>query len=168
MSPDGRHLYAARDPWAAASCGLRFGPTARSGTRRRSDPKASAAGAFPDGFAFDPFGNVWVTIISRNGPLREFDRHGDLHVVYHDANEAAVEAMTVGVERRNGTVEHLVACASARGPLRLPTSLAFGGAGRADGLCRIAAGGAPADVPPAGRFRLERLVMARLMFSPDT
>ncbi len=125
VSPDGRHLYAAE----TLGCRIvRFAlrPDGSLGNKETVGPESLGRGAFPDGFAFDPFGNVWVTIISRNG-LSAIDRHGDLHVVYHDANEAAVEAMTVGVERRNGTVEHLVACASARGPLRLPTSLAFGG-----------------------------------------
>jgi hypothetical protein len=55
------------------------------------------------------------------------DRRGDLHIVYRDINEEAVEAMVIGAERHNGRGDHLVACASVEGPLRLPTSIAFGG-----------------------------------------
>ncbi|HEY0105551.1 MAG TPA: SMP-30/gluconolactonase/LRE family protein [Rhizomicrobium sp.] len=126
VSPDGRHLYAAETLGGRI---VRFAirPDGALGPKEIVGPESLGRGAYPDGFAFDPLGNIWVTIISQNG-LSVIDARGDVHVVYHDLHEAAVEAMTVGVERRNGTVDHLVACASARGPLRLPTSLAFGGA----------------------------------------
>ncbi|MEI9991160.1 MAG: SMP-30/gluconolactonase/LRE family protein [Rhizomicrobium sp.] len=125
VSPDGRHLYAAE----TLGCRIvRFAirPDGSLGAKETVGPESLGRGAFPDGFAFDRFGNIWVTLISRNG-LCTIDPRGDVHVVYHDTNDAAVEAMTVGVEQRNGGVDHLVACASEHGPLRLPTSLAFGG-----------------------------------------
>ncbi len=110
----------------AASSHRRIRADGSLGPREAVGPENLGRGAYPDGFAFDSLGNVWVTIISQNG-LSVIDARGDVHVVYHDSNDAAVEAMSVGVERRNGTVDHLVACASQLGPLRLPTSLAFGG-----------------------------------------
>jgi gluconolactonase len=125
VSPDGRFLYAAE----TLGCRIvRFpiDPDGSLGDKEIVGPDSLGRGAFPDGFAFDPFGNIWVTIINQNG-LSVIDRKGDLHTVYSDMNESAVELMAAGVEQRNGTVEHLVACASERGPLRLPTSLAFGG-----------------------------------------
>ncbi len=96
------------------------------GDKETVGPESLGRGAFPDGFAFDAFGNVWVTLIGQNG-LCAIDGRGDLHIVFRDMNERAVEIMAAGVEQRNGTVDHLVACASEHGPLRLPTSLAFGG-----------------------------------------
>ncbi len=125
VSPDGRYLYAAE----TLGCRIvRFAirPDGSLGRKETVGPKSLGRGAFPDGFAFDPLGNVWVTIISTNG-LSVIDTRGDVHVIYHDSNEKAVEAMTLGVERRSGTVDHLATCASECGPLRLPTSLAFGG-----------------------------------------
>jgi sugar lactone lactonase YvrE len=108
---------------------VRF-PIRRDGTLGRKElvgPESLGRGAFPDGISFDAWGNVWVTIISQNG-LFVIDSHGEVHIVYRDMNEAAVEIMVAGVEQRNGVVDHLVACASQSGPLRLPTSIAFGGA----------------------------------------
>lgn len=125
VSPDGRFLY------AAESLGCRIvrfeiRPDGSLGRKETVGPSSLGRGAFPDGFAFDPAGNIWVTIVSQNG-LSVIDTSGDLHVVYRDANEAAVIAMAEGVENRNGHVEQFAACAVVEGPLKLPTSLAFGG-----------------------------------------
>lgn len=127
VSPDGRHLYAAETLGGRI---VRFPIRADGslGAKETYGPESLGRGALPDGFAFDPFGNLWIAIISDNG-LYAIDRRGDLHIVYRDANEDAVETLARGVEARNGTVEHLVACDSEDGPLRLPTSLAFGGPG---------------------------------------
>jgi sugar lactone lactonase YvrE len=125
VSPDGRHLYAVETLGGRV---VRF-PIRMNGSlggRELVGPASLGRGAFPDGFAFDAWGNVWVTIINQNG-LFVIDRHGDMHVVYRDMKEEAVEVMAAAVERRNGTVDHLVACASENGPLPLPTSIAFGG-----------------------------------------
>ncbi len=125
VSPDGRYLYAAE----TMGCRIvRFAirPDGSLGQRETVGPESLGRGALPDGITFDPFGNLWVTIISQNG-LTVIDKHGEAYIVYRDMNEAAVEAMAVGVEQRNGVVDHLVACASENGPLSLPTSIAFGG-----------------------------------------
>jgi gluconolactonase len=126
VSPDGQYLYAVE----TLGCRIVRFAIRRDGSLGRKElvgPESLGRGALPDGFAFDAMGNIWVTIISQNG-LCVIDKHGDVHFVYRDMNEQAVEAMAVAVEHRNGTVDHLVACASQSGPLRLPTSLAFGGA----------------------------------------
>lgn len=125
VTPDGRHLYAAE----SMGCRVVRFPIAADGSlgpKEYVGPRSLGRGAFTDGFVFDPFGNLWVTVITRNA-LHVIDRHGKAHVVYSDADEAAVDAMVEGVETRTGHVEQLGACASADGPLRLPTSLAFGG-----------------------------------------
>ncbi len=125
VSPDSRYLYVAE----TLGCRIARFPIRPDGTLAAKEivgPQSLGRGAFPDGFTFDPFGNVWVTLISQNG-LCVIDSAGDLHSVFRDMNEAAVEAMVVGAEQRNGSGDHLVACAAVDGPLRLPTSLAFGG-----------------------------------------
>ncbi|HEY1837339.1 MAG TPA: SMP-30/gluconolactonase/LRE family protein [Rhizomicrobium sp.] len=126
ISPDGRYLYAAE----TLGCRIvRFAirPDGSLGQKQIVGPQNLGRGALPDGITFDPWGNLWITMIGQNG-LSVMDRHGDVHVVWRDMNEAAVETMAAGVEHRNGSVDHLAACASPDGPLRLPTSIAFGGA----------------------------------------
>lgn len=125
VSPDGRHLYAVE---TLGSRIVRFPIRADGslGARERVGPESLGRGALPDGLTFDPAGNIWLTIISQNA-LCVIDLDGAPHVVYSDANAAAVEAIACAVEQRTGTLEHLLACMAVTGPLRLPTSLAFGG-----------------------------------------
>ncbi|MFZ0501482.1 MAG: SMP-30/gluconolactonase/LRE family protein [Steroidobacteraceae bacterium] len=125
ISLDGRHLYAVE----TLGCRIvRFPirPDGSLGAKQRVGPDSLGRGALPDGLTFDPAGNIWVTIISQNA-IHVIDRDGAAHVVYSDANVAAVEAIACAVEQRTGTLDHLLACMAVTGPLRLPTSLAFGG-----------------------------------------
>jgi gluconolactonase len=125
VSPDGRHLYAVE----TLGCRIvRFPirPDGSLGEKQRVGPDSLGRGALPDGLTFDPAGNIWVTIISQNA-IHVIDRDGAAHVVYSDANVTAVDAMARAVEQRTGTLDHLLACMAVAGPLRLPTSLAFGG-----------------------------------------
>lgn len=126
VSPDGRHLYAVE---TLGNRIVRFSirPDGSLGTKERVGPGSFGRGALPDGLTFDASGNIWVTIISQNA-LHVIDRDGAVHVVYSDANAQAVEAMACAIEQRTGTLDHLLACMAVAGPLRLPTSLAFGGA----------------------------------------
>jgi gluconolactonase len=82
-------------------------------------------GALPDGFIFDRDGNIWVTIISRNG-IVIVSADGETHTIYEEANLEAVDAMVAAMQQGVATTEHLVACAGKT--LILPTSLSFGGA----------------------------------------
>lgn len=125
LSPDGRHLYAAE----TMGCRIVRFPIRSDGslgTKEVFGPESLGRAAMPDGLSFDPMGNLWVTIISENA-LYVIDRRGEMHIVFRDMKADAVEAMAVATERRNGTVDHLVACASENGPLPLPTSIAFSG-----------------------------------------
>lgn len=125
VSPDGRHLYAVETLGGRI---VRF-PIRHDGSlgaKERVGPDNLGRGALPDGLTFDPAGNIWLTIISQNA-IQVIDRDGAVHVAYSDANAAAVEAIARAVEQRNGTLDHLLACMAVDGPLRLPTSLAFGG-----------------------------------------
>lgn len=127
VSPDGRHLYAAE----TLGCRIVRFPILANGSLGRKEivgPQSLGRGALPDGISFDAMGNLWITIINQNG-LFVIDGHGDVHVVYRDMNAEAVEVLAAGVDRRNGTVDDLVACASQTCPIPLPTSVAFGGPG---------------------------------------
>jgi sugar lactone lactonase YvrE len=126
VSPDGRHLYAV-ETLGGRIVRFPIRPDGSLGEKEGVGPESLGPGALPDGLTFDPAGNVWTTIISQNA-IHVIDRDGAAHVVYSDANAAAVAAMAQAVERRTGTLDHLLACMAVAGPLRLPTSLAFGGA----------------------------------------
>ncbi len=125
VSPDGEFLYAAETFGNRIS---RFAIKADGslGPRETFGPDSLGRGAFPDGITFDPFGNLWLTTICQNG-LSAIDKTGGLHVVYVDPVADAVEAIADSVAKRTGTLEQLGACASPDGPLKLPTSIAFGG-----------------------------------------
>jgi gluconolactonase len=82
-------------------------------------------GALPDGFIFDNVGNVWVTIITRNG-IMIVSEDGETNTVYEEPNLNAVDALVAALEQKTATAAHLGACAGAN--LTLPTSLSFGGA----------------------------------------
>ena len=126
VSADGRHLYAVETLLARI---VRFAikEDGSLGPKQIVGPDSLGRGALPDGFSFDRHGNIWVTMISENGIL-VIDTRGEVHRLYRDANEPALEVLAHGIETRTGDVDHLVACAEVKGPLRLPTSLAFGGA----------------------------------------
>jgi sugar lactone lactonase YvrE len=125
VSPDRQYLYAVE----TLGCRIVRFPIRRDGSlgqKERVGPESLGRGALPDGITLDTMGNVWVTIINQNG-LFVIDKHGAVHVVYRDLNEEAVERLAERADRRSTTVDDLAACASNDGPLRLPTSLAFGG-----------------------------------------
>jgi gluconolactonase len=125
VSPDRRHLYAVE----TLGCRIVRFPIRSDGSlgaKEQVGPDSLGRGALPDGLTFDPAGNIWLTIISQNA-IHVIDADGAAHVVYSDANAAAVEAIACAVEQRTGTLDHLLACMAVAGPLRLPTSLAFGG-----------------------------------------
>jgi sugar lactone lactonase YvrE len=123
VSPDCRWLYAVETLGRRV---VRFplGADGTLGARETVGPHDLGFGAFPDGIAFDEQGNVWVTIITRNG-LAVIDRSGSLNVVYDEPNEAAVERLMEAFTAKRATVEHMGACAGRKLPL--PTSLAFQG-----------------------------------------
>ncbi|HEY2068895.1 MAG TPA: SMP-30/gluconolactonase/LRE family protein [Rhizomicrobium sp.] len=125
VSPDGRYLYAV-ETFGCRVVRFPLRSDGTLGTKEIFGPESLGRGAFPDGITSDQWGNIWVTMINENG-LTVIDREGGAHVVYRDRNELAVAAIAGAVERRDGVVEQLAACASLNGPLQLPTSVAFGG-----------------------------------------
>lgn len=94
------------------------------GARETVGPADLGYGAFPDGFAFDADGNIWLTLITRNA-IAIIDRTGALHTVFEEVNQAALTKLVDAVGASRATRDLMAACF---GPtLKLPTSLAFGG-----------------------------------------
>lgn len=123
VSPDGRWLYAVESLGRRI---VRFPIRADGslGARETVGPQDLGFGAFPDGIAFDDAGNVWVTLITRNG-IAYIDRQGSLHTVYEEPNEAALDRLMNAFEAKKATMDMLAACIG--NTLQLPTSLAFRG-----------------------------------------
>lgn len=126
LGPDGKHLY------AVESLGRRIvrfplRPDSSLGPRETVGPHDLGHGAFPDGFAFDAQGNIWVTLITRNA-IAVIGRDGALHTVFEEVNAAAVDALVAAMTTATASRDLIAAC---YGPtLKLPTSLAFGGKDR--------------------------------------
>jgi len=124
VHPNGQHLYGVETLGKRI---FRFAIGANGDLVRKEifGPADLGHGALPDGFIFDEEGNVWVTIISRNGMV-VVSAEGEPHTIYEEPNLEAVDAMVTAIQRGTATTEHLVACAGKK--LNLPTSLSFGGA----------------------------------------
>jgi gluconolactonase len=126
ISADGRYLYSVE---TFANRIVRF-PIRLNGTlgpKESVGPNSLGRDVAPDGITFDAYGNIWITVINQNG-LYVIDSRGDVHIVYRDPNKRAVDVLADAVERRNGSVEQMAECLNVNGPLKLPTSVAFGGA----------------------------------------
>ena len=124
VHPNGRHLYGVETLGKRV---FRFpiGANGDLGQKEIFGPVDLGYGALPDGFTFDQDGNVWVTIISRNG-IAVVSAEGEIHTIYEEPNLEAVDLMVTAIQESTATPEHLIACAGKK--LNLPTSLAFGGA----------------------------------------
>jgi gluconolactonase len=123
VHPSGQYLY------GVETLGKRIfrfpiGANGDLGRKEIFGPADLGYGALPDGFIFDEDGNIWVTIISRNGII-VVSADGGTHTIYEEPNLEAVDAMVIAMQERTATTEHLVACAGKT--LNLPTSLSFGG-----------------------------------------
>lgn len=81
-------------------------------------------GCFPDGFAFDASGGIWVTSVVSNRVFR-VDASGRLDLVLEDVDEAYVDAVERAFEAGALTAAHFGPIAGAR--LQHVSSVAFGG-----------------------------------------
>jgi gluconolactonase len=124
VHPNGQYLYGVETLGKRV---FRFpiGTNGDLGQKEVFGPADLGYGALPDGFVFDQDGNVWVTIISRNG-IVAVSADGATHTIYEEPNLEAVDAMVIAMQERTATSEHLITCAGKT--LNLPTSLSFGGA----------------------------------------
>ena len=87
-------------------------------------PNNLGAGAAVDGFSFDAEGNVWVTLVVRNG-LGIITADGDYNVVIEDPREDVLKSFEEKIA--NGTAEPNDMAMAAGPNLQFITSLAFGG-----------------------------------------
>jgi gluconolactonase len=151
LSAEGRYLYTVE---TFGNRIVRF-PIRLNGTlgdKESVGPDSLGRDVAPDGITFDAYGNIWITVINQNG-LYVIDKRGDVHIVYRDPNKSAVAVLADAVEKRNGSVALMADCLNVSGPLKLPTSVAFGGA---DG--RTVYVGSVGGLPHLATFRLpERL-----------
>ncbi len=147
VSADGRYLYTV-ETFANRIVRFPIRLNGSLGAKESVGPDSLGRDVAPDGITFDAYGNIWITVINQNG-LTVIDTRGDVHIVYRDPNKRAVDVLADAVERRDGSVEQMADCLNVNGPLRLPTSIAFGGA---DG--RTAYVGSVGGVPHLATFRL--------------
>ncbi len=87
-------------------------------------PSNLGFGGYPDGFTFDAEGNIWVTLITRNG-VSVITPDGELHTVFEDVNEAALPTAVSLIEQKALTPEAMFACVGAT--IQFPVSLTFAG-----------------------------------------
>lgn len=123
VSPDGRWLYTV-ESFGRRIVRFPIGADSTLGSKEIVGPRDLGHGAFPDGFAFDDDGAIWVTTITRNGIVR-IDPDGTLHTIHDEPNLAAVDRLAEAFEAKKASVEMMAACAGGQVPL--PTSLAFRG-----------------------------------------
>jgi gluconolactonase len=123
VSPDGKHLYTVETLGRRI---VRF-PILDGGALGPKEvvgPNDLGHGAYPDGFAFDVEGNIWLTLIIRNG-IGVIDRTGAFHVVYEEPQTAAIDKLVSSIAVKNADIDAMRACVGQHLPF--PTSLAFGG-----------------------------------------
>jgi gluconolactonase len=126
VSPDGRYLYAVETLGRHI---VRF-EIGAGGTLSRKEivgPSDFGHGAYPDGFTFDEEGNLWLTLIIRNG-IAVISRSGEYHVVYEEPQNAAIDQLVAAIKAKTADVTVMRACIGERLPF--PTSIAFGGKDR--------------------------------------
>lgn len=87
-------------------------------------PANLGMGAAVDGFTFDADGNIWVTLVIRNG-LGVITPDGDYHVVIEDPREDVLRTFEEKVA--SGTAEPADMMMAVGPNLQFITSLAFGG-----------------------------------------
>jgi gluconolactonase len=126
VHPNGDYLYGVETLGKRV---FRF-PIASNGDLGQKEifgPADLGHGALPDGFNFDQDGNIWVTIITRNG-IMVISEDGGMHTIYEEPKLEALDAMVKAMQQKTATADHLIACAGEK--LKLPTSLDFGGTDR--------------------------------------
>jgi gluconolactonase len=123
VHPSGRHLYGI-ETLGKRIFRFSIGANGDLGKKEIFGPVDLGHGALPDGFIFDDDGNIWVTIVTRNG-IMVVSEDGETRTVYEEPKLEAVDALVAALEKKEATAAHLVACAGDK--LTLPTSLSFGG-----------------------------------------
>jgi gluconolactonase len=103
---------------------FRVQPDGRLTDKEIFGPENLGTGAAIDGFTFDAEGNLWVTLVLRNG-LGIITTDGDYHVVFEDPREDVLKSFEEKIA--TGTAEPSDMMMAAGPTLQFITSLAFGG-----------------------------------------
>lgn len=103
---------------------LRVGPDGNLTGREIFGPSNLGTG-FPDGIAFDSFGNLWGTLIMSD-QLFVLTPQGDCRILFDDGNPEATDALEKAFYGRAVTPELMLAAAGASAPWM--ASVTFGGA----------------------------------------
>jgi sugar lactone lactonase YvrE len=126
VDPSGRWLYVVETYGRRL---LRFPLQADGSLGVRETVVSFGHGSFPDGFAFDEHGGIWVTSLVSNRLLRV---HGDtIEVLVEDLDPAFVDAAEAAFAGGTMSAQHLGPIAGTR--LQQVTSIAFGGPDRRTG-----------------------------------
>jgi sugar lactone lactonase YvrE len=123
VSPDGKHLYIV-ETFGRRIVRHALDASGALGPREVFGPADLGHGAYPDGFAFDAEGNVWIATVSRNA-IQVITHDGRLLTVYEEPNLPVLAKFVDDLAARRAEPAQLAACASEF--LGLPTSIAFGG-----------------------------------------
>jgi sugar lactone lactonase YvrE len=104
---------------------LRIDEKGAPGQREIFGPRSLGKGAWPDGIAFDSFGNLWGTLVYSDR-LWVLTPQGDLRVLLDEGDPEKVDALEQAIARRE--VNHDVLFATGRGVAPWMASVTFGGA----------------------------------------
>ncbi|MCW5730396.1 MAG: SMP-30/gluconolactonase/LRE family protein [Alphaproteobacteria bacterium] len=121
----------AREEWlyAVETCGrcitrFRVGADGALSGREIFGPADFGPGGFPDGCAFDAFGNLWVTLIMAER-LIALTPEGEVLTIFDDGRPEAIAALEAAYQAGNAGPEHMMATRSEVAPWM--ASITFGG-----------------------------------------
>lgn len=124
VTPDGRHLVVV-ETFGRRIVRYPLLDSGGLGPQEVVGPADLGHGAYPDGFAIDAEGNVWIATVSRNA-IQVITTDGRLHNLYEEVNAPVLDQLVADLAAGRAEPGQLGACAGSF--LALPTSLAFGGA----------------------------------------
>jgi len=130
---------------------LRVAPDGSCSGREVFGP--SNLGGIPDGFAFDAFGNLWITLIMAER-LVALTPDGELLTLLDDGNPAAIAAFDAHFDAGTMTPEIMATCKGSLAPWM--ASLTFGG----PDLCTVYLGSLMGTTLPSFRSPVPGLPMA--------
>jgi sugar lactone lactonase YvrE len=121
VDPTGEWLYV-NETIARRTSRFRIGPNGALG--RRQVFSQYGAGTFPDGFAFDAEGGVWIVSVVSNRVIRT-TADGKQHVILEDNDPATVQAAEEAFQSDRYTRAHLDS--GGKRPLGNLSGISFGG-----------------------------------------
>jgi gluconolactonase len=102
---------------------LRVDPDGSLRNREVFGPSDLGPGGFPDGIAFDDYGNLWGTCVFGE-KIFAITPEGELRIIYEDVIPAAISEIEKSYKERRMTEDHMKKCQSSFTPWM--TSVAFG------------------------------------------